>query len=186
MSISINVKRIENVLHKCDIYIMLDLYLDDIFNELKIREHIHRKFHVVNDMKCRLLMKLDIMTSKKMIINLTDKSLIISTCENMIISIQINSKSNSRIKRIVHSKDSVIIFSNSVTNISIYLREKKLSSNRDFLFELNHDALTTSLEEMNKFYTHVCDCDLTFVHVRNDLFKSMMISLKTRLSILIE
>jgi hypothetical protein len=126
------------------------------------------------------------MISEKMIINLTNKSLIVSTCENLTISIRVNSKLNSRIKRIVHNKKFVTISLNSIMSISIYLRSKKLSSNKDFLFESNHNALTQSFEKMSELYMHVCDCNIVFVHVRNELLESVIVSSKTRLSILIE
>jgi hypothetical protein len=103
MSTSINVRDIKNALHELNVYVVLNLYLNEVFSEKKCRDHIRRKFHLINELKCKILMKLNIITSKKMIINLSDKSLIISTCENLIVSIRINSKSNSRIRRIVHS-----------------------------------------------------------------------------------
>jgi hypothetical protein len=186
MLVSINVQDIENVIHQFNAYVMLNLYLNEIFKDRKTKDHIRREFHIVNDLKCRILMKLNIMTSKKMIINLVDKSLIIFTCENLIVSIRINSKSNSRIKRIIHSKEFVTISFNSVMSVSIYMREKKLSFNKDYLFESNNDVLTTSLEDLSDFYTHVCDCNMIFVHVRNDFVKSIMISSRTRLKFLIE
>jgi hypothetical protein len=186
MSASINVRDIENVLHQSFSYVMLDLYLNGTCKEKKTRAHIRRKFHIVKELKCKILMRLDIMTSKKMIINLTNKSLIISICENMTISIRINSKSNFRIRRIVHSKDFVTISSNAVTNVLTYMREKKLSLNRDFLFELNHEILIISLEELDDLYTHVCDCNIAFVHVRNATSKSVLILSKSRLDLLIE
>ncbi len=181
MSTFINVRDINNALHQSSFYVMLDLYLDELINESKTRDHVRREFHLVDELKCKLLMNLNIMTSEKMTINLADKSLIVFTCE---ILVRINSKSNSRIRRIVHSKEFVTVSSNFVTSISIYLRKKKLSVNRDFLFESNHDTLTASLNELEDFYTHVCDCNLAFVQIRNDLFKSMMISFRTRLELL--
>jgi hypothetical protein len=186
MSALINVREIENALHQFDAYVMLDLYLDEVSNDKKIRDHIRRKFHIVNDLKCKLLMILDIMISEEMIINLKNKSLIILICENMTVLIKINLKSNSRIRRVVHSKKFVIVLSNFVTSILTYMREKKLSSNRDFLFESNHDVVTASFDDMSDLYTHVCDCNLVFVHVRNDLFKSVIISFRTRLDLLTE
>jgi hypothetical protein len=140
----------------------------------------------VNDLKCKIFMRLNIMTSEEMTINLTNKFFVILICENLVIFIKINFKSNSRIRRIIHSKKSIKISSNSIVSIFTYLRDKKLSCNRDFLFELNNDILTKSLSDLDEFYTHVCDCNLTFVHVKNALINSMMISLKTRLEIFIE
>ncbi len=186
MSIFINVRDINNALHQSSSYVMLDLYLDGISHEKKARDHIRREFHLIDELKCKILMRLNIMISEKMIINLVDKSFVISTCENLVILIRINSKLNSRIRRIVHNKKSIVISSNSVVNISTYLRKKMLSFNRDFLFELNNNAFTESLSDLDEFYTHVCDCNLTFVHVRNAVVNSVTISSKTRLRLLTE
>jgi hypothetical protein len=186
MNAAINVRDIDNVLHECEFYVMLNFYLDDLFYDKKVRNHMHREFHIMNDLKCKLLMKLDIMTSKQMIINLIDKSLFIFMCNDLIVSIRINSKSNSRITRIMHSKISMIIFFNSITSIFIYMRDKRLLFNKDFLFESNHEKLSFSLEIMRGLYTYVCDCNMNFVHVRNDLFTTMIVSSRTRLDVFIE
>jgi hypothetical protein len=186
MSILINVHDIKNVLHQSSSYVMLDLYLNEITIERKVRDHIKREFHLMNELKCKLLMRLNIMISKKMIINLTNKFFIIFTCENLTIFIKINLKFNSRIRRIIHSKKSMTIFFNSIINIFTYLREKKFSFNKDYLFESNHETLTTFLENTSDLYIHVCDCNLAFVHVRNELFKSIIISFKTCLNLLTE
>jgi hypothetical protein len=37
---------------------------------------------------------------------------------------------------------------------------------------------------MSDLYTHVCDCNIAFVHVRNELLESMIISSKTRFELL--
>jgi hypothetical protein len=186
MSALINVRDINNVLHQSNSYVMFNLYLDEITIERKTRDHIKREFHLMNELKCKLLMRLNIMISKKMIINLTNKSFIILTCENLTIFIRINFKLNSQIRRIVHSKKSMTIFFNSIINISTYLREKKFSLNKNYFFESNHETFTTFLENTSELYTHVCECNLAFVHVRNELFKSTIISLKTRLNFLTE
>lgn len=140
----------------------------------------------MNELKCKILIKLNIMTSKKLTINLIDKFFVILICENLIVFIRINFKSNSRIRRVIHSKKLIEISSNSIINIFTYLRDKKLQSNRNFLFEFNNNILTKSLRNLDEFFTHVCDCNLTFVHVRNALINSVIISSRTRLDTLIE
>jgi hypothetical protein len=64
MSIFINVRDTDNALHQSSSYVMLDLYLNDIFNEKKTRDHIRRKFHLIDELKFRILMKLNIMISE--------------------------------------------------------------------------------------------------------------------------
>jgi hypothetical protein len=135
MKVVINVCDIDNALHECKSYVILDFYFDDVIENNKVREHMRREFHIMNDLKCKLLMSLNIMISEETIINFADKTLIISICENMIVSIRINFKSNSQIRRVMHSKEFVVILFNFVMNISIYMREKTLFFDRNFLFE---------------------------------------------------
>jgi hypothetical protein len=183
---SINVRDINEVFHECISYVILDLYLDDIFEKKKKRNHLRREFHVVDDLRCKILIDMNILSSEQMRIDLISKSLFISTCRNLEILIRIALKSNARIKRVVHSKDITIISLNFIVSVSIYLKDKKLFSDRDFLFEFDHEALENILDDMRELYTHVCDCNLTFVHVRNELSTAMKISSRTRLRILIE
>jgi hypothetical protein len=50
MSASINVRDIDNALHQSSSYVMLDLYLDELVDETKVREHIKREFHLVDEL----------------------------------------------------------------------------------------------------------------------------------------
>jgi hypothetical protein len=103
----INVKDINEIFHECISYVILDLYLDDIFEKKKKRDHFRREFHVVDDLRCKILIDMNILSSEQMRIDLISKSLFISTCRNLEILIRIALKSNARIKRVIHNKDIV-------------------------------------------------------------------------------
>jgi hypothetical protein len=60
----INVRDIKNILHQFNFYAFLNLYLLDIIDDKKIKEHIHREFHIIDELKCKILMKLNIMISE--------------------------------------------------------------------------------------------------------------------------
>ena len=71
-----------------------------------------------------------------------------------------------------------------MTQISIYMKNKSLSDDRNYFFESNQQQLTIFLKQLNDFYTHVCHDNVTEVHVKNDKNMTVRISRRTRLKIL--
>ena len=186
MSASVNVRDIDNALHECIIYVMLNIFLNDTSQTVSTREQLHRKFHVIKNLKCKIFLKMNILNAKQMNIDLINKIIIIFICKNLVISIKIIFKSNIRIKKIVHSKKKIIISSKSVVKISTYFKKKKLSDNRDYLFEFNQTNFIAIFEKVESFYTHICDYNFSFVQIKNDLFISMILFKRVRLNTLTE
>ena len=137
MIVSINVKNIKNVYKKCDIYVFLILYLNDESKNVSVREYFRREIHVIKNLKCKLFFKMNILKTKQIIINLINKIMIIFTCKDLIMFIKIALKSNARIRRVIHFKNQVVIFFKSVTQISIYMKNKSLSDDKNYFFESN-------------------------------------------------
>ena len=104
MSVSINVRDIDNVLHECITYVMLNVFLNDTFQIVSTWKQLHKKFHVVKNFKCKIFLKMNILNAEQMSINLINKIMMISICKNLMMSIKITFKSNARIRRVVHSK----------------------------------------------------------------------------------
>ena len=186
MSISINVRDIENALHECITYVILNIFLNESFETTLIREHIHRKFHIVKNLKCKIFLRMNILNAKQMKINLFNKIMMIFICKNLIISIRIALKPNAQIRRVMHSKNEIVIFVKSVIKMSTYLKKKKLFENRNYLFESNQTNFVVVLKKIENFYIHICDCNLSFVQIKNNLFMSIILFKRVRLDTLIE
>ena len=124
MPVSVNVRGIENILYKCIIYVMLDIFLNESSQTAPIRKHIHREFHVIKNFKCKIFLKINILNAKQMNIDLINKIMMIFICKNLIVSIKITFKSNVRIKKMIHSKKKIIIFVKSIVKVSTYLKKK--------------------------------------------------------------
>ena len=129
---------------------------------------------------------MNILKAKQIIINLINKIIIIFTCKDLIMFIKIALKSNAQICRVIHFKNQVVIFFKSMTQISIYMKNKLLSNDKNYFFELNQEQLTIFLKQLNDFYIHVCHDNVTEVHVKNDKNMTIKISRRARLKILIE
>ena len=123
MSISVNVRNINNVLHECIIYVMLNIFLNDTFQIVSPREQLHREFHIMKNFKCKILLKMNILNAKQMKIDFVNKIMMISICKNLIMSVRIILKSNARIKKIVHSKKNHHF--SQISCQSFYIFEKK-------------------------------------------------------------
>ena len=137
MTVSINVKNIENVHKKCDIYVFFDLYLNGESKNTFFREYFRREVHVVKNLKCKFFFEMNILEAKQIIINLINKIMMIFTCRNLIVFIKIAFKSNARIRRVIHFKNQAVISFKSITQISIYMKNKLLSDDRNYFFKLN-------------------------------------------------
>ena len=146
MIVSINVKNIKNVHKKCDIYVFFYLYLNDESKNIFFREYFRREIHVIKNLKCKVLFKMNILKTKQIIINLINKIIMIFTCRNLIIFIKIAFKSNAQIRRVIHFKNQTVISFKSITQISIYMKNKLLSDDRNYFFKLNQQQLTIFLK----------------------------------------
>ena len=186
MIVSINVKNINNAHKECDIYVFLNLYLNGESKSTSSREYFRREVHVIKDFRCKFFFEMNILKAKQIIINLINKIMIIFTCKDLVVSIKIALKSNARIRRVIHFKNQTVIFFKSMTQISIYMKSKSLSNDRNYFFESNQQQLTAFLKQLNDFYIHVCHDNVTGVHVRNDKNMTVKISRRARLRTLTE
>ena len=186
MTASINVKSIENAHKKCDIYVLFALYLNGESKGVFAREYFRREVHVVKNLKCKLFLEMNILKAKQVTINLTNKTMIIPTCKDLIVLIRIAPKPNARIRRVIHFKNQAVISFKSVTQISIYMKNNSLSDDRNYFFESNQQQLTTSLKQLDDFYTHVCHDNVAEIHVKNDKNMTVRIPRRARLKTLTE
>ena len=118
MFVSINVRDINNILHECIIYVMLNIFFDDTFQIISIRKQLHKEFHIMKIFKCKIFLKMNILNVKQLNINLINKIMVIFICKNLIILIKMIFKSNVRIRTIVHSKKKSLFLLNQLSKSS--------------------------------------------------------------------
>ena len=81
-----------------------------------------------------------------------------------------------RIRRVMRVKRRQIIFSKSIKIVKVFLYNKKLLLNRDFLFELL----------INKIYTYLINTNFNFIIIRNNRILSLIISRYYRINSIIK
>ena len=180
MTVFINVRKIENVFRENDFYLFLNLYLNEIFRDSSTREYFRKKIHIVNDLKCKIFLNMNILKTKQMTFNMKNKIMILFTCKNLIVLIRITSKSNARIRRVIQFKNQTVISVKAVTQMFIYFKKKRLSDDKNYFFKSDQKQLAIVLNEMNDFYVHVCEENLICVQIKNDRNVTVKISRKIR------
>ena len=119
----INVRKIKNLFCENDFYLFSNLYLNKIFKNSSTREYFRKKIHIVNDLKCKIFLNMNILKTKQMTFNIKNKIIIFFTCKDLVVFIRIISKSNVRIWRMMHFKNQTIISIKTVMQMFIYFKK---------------------------------------------------------------
>ena len=186
MTAPMNVKGIGNAVNEFINYVVLNIYLNELSKKKLARKHIHRKFHFVKKLKCKIFLKMSFFAAEQIIINIVDKIMIIPICETLIVFIKIALKPNSRVRRVIHAKNQTFISVKSVARIPTYMKKKKIPDDKNYLFEFDRKQFTVILKKFEEFYSHVCDGNMSCVQVRNDRNITVNISRRARLDMLTE
>jgi hypothetical protein len=113
--------------------------------------------HVVNILKLKILIAIDIVDIEKIFINFRIRTLIINIILKFSTNIRAIRKNIKIIKIVVNSRKKEIIPLNIIKEIPIRIR-KKLKDNRDFLFLSEHP---------NVIY-YIMNSNFSFIQIRND------------------
>ncbi len=98
--------------------------------------HIRYEVHLINNLKTKFLISMNILKSKQVIIDILSQKLKFESCEKISIFCEIKIQDNVRIRRIVRTTKKKIILARLTTKIAITLKRKSELSKCDFLFEL--------------------------------------------------
>lgn len=79
-------------------FFFMNLYIKSNINDKEFIAYIRREVHIVNNLKIKLLLDMNIMTSKRIIINLDTKQLTFNNCRKLIITLNVTTRNNARIR----------------------------------------------------------------------------------------
>ncbi len=135
---SILIRDIENKIHNSDEYILMnDFIKETLWNDTSAIAFFQREVYLMNDFKIKMLIDVDILSSKRIQINLNDRILQINSCQDIIVKINIVTRKKANLKRIVKSWEKIIVSSHAF--LKILVKIKDLSKNQDFIFESEYD-----------------------------------------------
>ncbi len=87
----LTVREIDANVHETKKYVNFSIYLSSKNDSKKMIE-IHREMHLVEDLKVNMLIENDILESEDIIIDIQEKKIAISSCQNMIIEVKIHQR----------------------------------------------------------------------------------------------
>ena len=158
-----------------DDYLLLNIYILKRIQNRQTIAHIRREVYVIEKFKVNLLIEINIMTSKRIMIYLSEKQLIIDNYKRLTANLQIATKNAKKVRRVIVVEFRIMISSHTIERISIHKIRKKLS-NRDYLFEL----------ELLSAYAHVANVAISAIYVQNDAVESRVIFTRAKFNHLVE
>lgn len=160
---------------------MTEYVRESLSDEIAAIAQFQREIHLINDLKIKMLIDIDIMRSKRIQLNLNSRIMQIESCQNLVAAIDIFARSNANVKRVVRSRDRIVILSHTLYEISIKL--KKLFNDRYFMFESDYKQ---NLKIKDDVYAHIVNAQLFFIQVRNNINRSVVVQRHVRLDIIVE
>ena len=173
--LSIPVWELEVTVHQSAQYAKVDMYL------LRRNDYtavVLWEIHIVEDLKTKMLININILMSEDIIMNLSRKVITIESCDNIEISLTIITKSTNQINHMILMKQWIII--SLWSNLTVTVLQLSLLCNHNFLFELDCCQADISV------YVHIVDHTMKEVHVWNDSNVLLIISWKFHMSQIIK
>ena len=171
---SIRVRDIDFRQHDNSKYVKLKFYIrDKTIIDKSATIHFRREMHVVNDLKIKILIDINIIESEIIDVLMNNNILHIESCD-VIAFIIIKFKNNDeQINRIIRVITIVIISSHFTITIIVKFRDKSMSIDRNYFF---HFISNVRLESNNEFFVYIVDVNVDVVQIRNATNKFCIIS----------
>jgi hypothetical protein len=153
---------IDSKTHDTFSYCSLDFYFREHVNDKSKITHIRKKFHLVNDLQINILIEMNIISSKKCILNFKTTNMMFSFCDNIEILITIVSIEQS-VKRSILATKKTIVFFHIDMIVFIKIREKSLST-RDYIFNSIEEIL---LDLEDELFSHIMTNNSVKMQIKN-------------------
>ena len=142
--------------HLCTDWLLIKMFLTGTVKGKTVVTKIFREIHVVEDLKANILLRMNILISEEVIIDLLSQTLKLTKAEGIKIPIQIKVKDNVNVNHIIRVKKQTVVPLKSVGQVLIQLAGKhQVLSNHNFLFELQKGSV----------YTHFVDSNFHIIQV---------------------
>lgn len=138
--------------------------------------------HVIDDFAANLLLGNDVLHPQKMVPNVAKQELIIGSCGDIKVAMQVLARADPHIKRTIRTRRAFTVLPGQVAEVPVTYHGT-LPDDRDFLFEpqcnyeLGHDG---------GVYAHVVDAGLAMVMVSNTTDQPVTLERRTRLGTVTE
>ena len=173
MASPITIRGVGQGTYRCNEFARLDIYLQGSPTAL-----IHRDVHIVDGLKAKMLIGVDIIGSERIIIDVPRRIVIVGSCRNVKIPITVAPRAERRIKQQIKANNDVVVPPHA--HLMIPIQQPELPPDRDLLFEPLEHVKGVAV------YTHIVDCNMTAVQARNDTNTSVVLRKDTLLGTVVE
>lgn len=87
MKLKISIKEVKNKLIIINEFIMIKLHLNDLSDDQVITKELTMKVHLINQLNVKMLISMNVIFSKRIILNLHHQKMIIESCKNLVVDI---------------------------------------------------------------------------------------------------
>lgn len=181
---SITVRGIGSATHPCNKFVHLSIYFQGKAKGISRIACIKRDFHIVEKLKAKMLLGMDIIGPKQISTDIKKRIAVIGSCKNFEIDLSVIAKPGGRIRRIVRSKAKVIVGAHTISKIPI--KTTILPENRDFSFCPEYKTGPLAFQHNGSLYSHLVDSNMSFVQLRNDGDTEIVLPKHTRLGVIDE
>ncbi|SLM38909.1 probable transposable element [Lasallia pustulata] len=173
--------------YSSDEYVILDVFLDGTINDAPARAHMRREAHVVDSLKAKFLMGVDILAPERICLNLSEGKMVVRSCKDLVAPIQITAKDNVRVQRIVRTEKRLVIPPGSVYKVpvEVLLRHRRVC--KDLVAPIQITAKDNSTKYRSKFederHSQIeisLDSTVPFICVKNSSWKEKILPRHTR------
>ena len=156
--ISLKIRDFETKMHETSEYVITNIHLFDTKNDKKITSIIRRKIHLIDDLKINMFFENDIMKSKKIVINIIKRFVVVN---NIDVTIFLKTRFvKNVVQKLIHLRKIVVVFSRF--EMKIVVHNACLSKNKNFLFEFD-DVIVELI-----MYVYFVDILTFLILIRND------------------
>ena len=162
---SIRIKNIDFRQHDSSKYVELNFYIrDKTIIDKSIIAHFRREIHVIDDLKVKILIDMNIIESETIDMMISNSTLHVESCD-VISFITIKFKNNDeRVNRIIRFTFLIIISPHTTVIVAIKFRDKSSSIDKNYFF---HSISDVRLKSDDKFFVHIIDVNIKAVQIRN-------------------
>ena len=161
----IRVQIINSRQHDNSKYVKLKFYIrDKTIIDKFVTIHFRREMHVVNDLKIKIFIKMNIIESKIIDVLMSNNILHVENCDVIAFIIIKFKNNNEEINRIIRVITIVIISFHFTIAIIVKFRDKLMSIDRNYFF---HFISNVKLESNNEFFVYIVDVNVNVVQIRN-------------------
>ena len=150
-------------------YVRLDLWFKGLLNCKRATAHIQREARIVNNLKAKLLVGMDILGPEKIDLLFTSEKMVINSCKGLVVLITTTSRTGQPVKQNVQTVKKVLIEPHTLLKVPIRLWGTAELPDQTLMFQPEYHSATQRLAEGDgAIYAHIVDSQMTFVQIRNN------------------